>query len=111
MDNAEKKARIGSLNDDLRCRHIGGQVFVTAGINALGNVAVAHILEAVARFNNFGPDNDPYGERDCAVLTVEGRRIIWKIDYYDLAMEFGSEDPSDPSKTCRVLTVMLAEEY
>jgi hypothetical protein len=31
--------------------------------------------------------------------------------YFDERSEFGSEDPADPQKTTRILTVMLAEEY
>ena len=34
-----------------------------------------------------------------------------KIDYCDASMEFGSEDPADLSKTTRVLTIMLAEDW
>jgi hypothetical protein len=36
---------------------------------------------------------------------------MFKIDYYDQNMEYGSPDPADPRLTRRVLTIMLASDY
>ncbi|MGB0747130.1 MAG: DUF3768 domain-containing protein [Magnetospiraceae bacterium] len=111
MDDKQRAERIRTLNDRLRYHHQGGKVMLTSGIAALDLGIQTRILTAVARFNDFNGDNDPYGEHDCAVMKVEDHKIIWKIDYYDKTMTWGSEDPADPAKTTRVLTVMLAAEY
>jgi hypothetical protein len=106
-----KAARIRELNDQLRCKAIGGRIVITRGIEALGADAVRSVLTAVATFDDFTEDNDPWGEHDCAVLTVEGRRIIFKTDYYDRDLRWHSPDASDSAVTERVLTIMLGEEY
>jgi hypothetical protein len=84
---------------------------ITAGISSLGDGGLSAVLAAVVAFDGFNPDNDPWGEHDCAVLTVGGRSIMFKIDYYDVTMTAGSDDPADPNATRRVMTIMLAEEY
>jgi hypothetical protein len=104
-------ARISALNDELRRFGRGGQIIVTSGIQALGTEGVARVLAAVAGFDAFTGDNDPYGEHDCAILTVDGLRVLFKIDYYDRDLAYHSPDPSDPTVTERVMTVMLASEY
>lgn len=64
---------------------------------------------AVEDFNRFTEDNDPHGEHDFGCLKFEGKKVFWKIDYYDRELKYWC-DPLD--KACRrVLTVMLAEEY
>ena len=106
-----KVGRIRHLNDLLRCTGIGGQVMITAGLDALGETAVNRVLQAVMAFEAFDGDNDPHGERDCALLTVDGLRILFKVDYFDRTLTYHSPDPSDPTVTSRVLTIMLAHEY
>ncbi|MER8639320.1 DUF3768 domain-containing protein [Mesorhizobium sp. M0698] len=106
-----RQQRIAQLNDSLRRTGHGGRFVMTAGIAAMNATVIAGILAAVAAFEAFDADNDPHGEHDCAVLEVGGIIVIWRVDYYDLAMSFGSDDPADPSVTTRVLTIMLGEEY
>ncbi|MDR3465293.1 MAG: DUF3768 domain-containing protein [Xanthobacteraceae bacterium] len=110
-ERAAAADRLRDLNDRLRRDGIGGRVMVTRGIACLGQQRQRAIIEAVRRFGDFSPRNDPYGEHDCAVVEVDGLSVIWKIDAYDLSMTMGSPDPLDPAATCRVLTIMLADEY
>ncbi len=104
-------SRIRELNDQFRRSLTGGLLHLTRGVIALGGKRQAAILDAVASFDGFGPENDPYGEHDFGVLTVEGTRLLFKFDYFDRALSGHSPDPADPSATTRVLTIMLAEEY
>lgn len=107
----DRTARIRALNDTLRQTFIGGRVLVTRGVRALPLAVNATILEGVRTFAAFTKDNDPHGEHDFGSLTVADHQIFWKIDCYDTSCTAGSDDPSDPAQTTRVLTIMLASEY
>lgn len=102
---------IKTLNDNFRKTFTGGQVLLTAGINAKPTDNVANILSMVRDFNKFTPDNDPYGEHDFGNFDYKGDKVFWKIDYYDLNNQYLSANPVNPNITNRVLTIMLAEEY
>ena len=105
-------AKIRELNDAFRRDFpANGRRYITDGIFAFDGDDRDSILEKVQTFDSFTEDNDPHGEHDFGSIDHKGERIFWKIDYYDRACEFGSEDPADPTKTTRVLTIMLAEEY
>ena len=71
-------------------------------------IAQARLLKAVRDFRFAADDRT---EHDFGALDLDGERIFFKIDYYDAALEYGSEDPSDASITTRVLTIMLARDY
>jgi hypothetical protein len=103
--------QIRLLNDELRIHHRGGRIVITRGIQALGAEAVQRIDQAIASFDRFTKDNDPYGEHDFGSFEVNGHQFLWKIDYYNAQCLCASEDPSDPEKTTRVLTLMLAQDY
>lgn len=103
--------RIRELNDSFRQTFAGGRVVVTEGVDGLSPEIKAEVLQQVRHHGHFDGDNDPHGEHDYGNFQIAGERFFFKIDYYNLEMEGGSEDPADPAKTARVLTVMKAEEY
>ena len=84
---------------------------MTTGIAALGPEAVARIIQTIAVYDDFCHANDPYEEHDFGSFEADGHLIFFKIDYYNKALTYHSPDPSEPSVTERVITIMLAEEY
>ena len=102
---------IAQLNDKLRKHGQGGNIMITRGVQFLQDFCPITLKAALACYDSFDIDNDPHGERDFGDLSLFGADLLWKIDYYDKALQYGSEDPADPDVTHRVLTVMLAEEY
>ncbi len=112
IDEAFRLKRIVRLNDALR-RGQGdnASVVITAGLKEKGQEYLAKVVVAVAAYDSFTRDNDPYGEHDFGSITIEGEKLFWKIDYFDLALSAHSPDKANPAVTHRVLTVMLAREY
>lgn len=102
---------IQTLNDNFRKSLLGGKVMLTRGVFSKGQKAINKILDSVKMFNDFNHGNDPYNEHDYGSFEYDGEKIMWKIDYYDRDLRYYSNDPADITKTIRVMTVMLAEEY
>jgi hypothetical protein len=87
---------------------------MTVGVSALlgeDPQQMVRLLNQIAEYSDFTPDNDPHSEHDLGRFEFRGQQLLWKIDYYDNNWEFHSPDPMDPLVTQRVLTVMLTEEY
>lgn len=115
-----RTAIIRSLNDRFRQTFTGGAVVITAGIAALDEATQQRIFAAVQAFDAFNKDNDPWGEHDFGAVEIDcclpgsartWQRVFFKLEYFDLTRAMHSEDPADPIKTERVMTIMLASEY
>ena len=84
---------------------------ITAGLQQKGEDYLAKVKSAVSGFDQFTEDNDPHGEHDFGAFTINGEKLFWKIDYFDLELAGHSMDKANPELTHRVLTIMLASEY
>jgi hypothetical protein len=109
--STEKTMRIRELNDALRGTLKGGRIMMTRGVESLGPLILGPLIYQLRTYDRFEEGNDPYGEHDFGSFDHGGNKFFWKIDYYAPSLDAGSEDPSDPSKTARVLTLMRADEY
>lgn len=103
--------QIARLNDQLRKTGTGGTIVITQNVMRISGFDAVTLAAALANYHEFDQDNDPHGERDFGCMTLWGYDMLWKVDYYDKKLQYGSDDPADPEVTARVLTVLLASEW
>ena len=110
---SDRAATVRELNDTFRTSMDAGygRILITPGVAELPSDVQAMAIRMVATFDAFDDGNDPHREHDFGAFDIAGHKVFWKIDYYDRRLEYGSDDPADPERTTRVLTIMLAEEY
>jgi hypothetical protein len=107
-DQLDRTAKIAALNDAFRTSGSGHTV-ITQGVRALPLGIVLRVMAAVLHFDKF-PADCP--EHDFGLVNVANTKFFFKIDYYDAdSFDTGSDDPADPAKTHRVMTIMRADEY
>ncbi|NMN89876.1 hypothetical protein FHT17_004809 [Novosphingobium sp. SG916] len=121
QDLAAYRGQVAALNDQMRARldsPAPNIVLMTAGILAMVDAdpatSIAKQIELaaiVAGYDAFSEDNNPHGERDFGDFEWQGVTCYWKIDYYDRNADCASPDPADPAVTCRLLTILRADEY
>ena len=104
-------SEIALQNDNFRKHLSQGTLVLTQGIRSNTKEDLEAIITQVRTFDTFDENNDPYGERDFGAFDYKGKKIFWKIDYYDQEFLYLSPDVSNPRVTNRVLTIMYAEEY
>ncbi len=104
-------SEIALQNDNFRKHLSQGTLVLTQGIRSNTPDDLKEIITKVRTFDNFDENNDPYNEHDFGAFDYKGKRIFWKIDYYDQKFLYLSPDVSNPRLTNKVLTIMYAEEY
>ena len=102
---------IALQNDNFRKHLSQGTLVLTQGIRSKNPEDIKEIITKVRNLDTFDENNDPYNEHDFGAFDYKGKRIFWKIDYYDREFLYLSPDVSNPRLTNKVLTVMYAEEY
>ena len=112
LDGEFRQRRIQRLNDALRhgqCEH--ASIVITSGLQEKDQEYLTEVTKGISSFTNFTQDNDPHLEHDFGSIEISDDKIFWKIDYYDLAMQYHSPDAANSAVTHRVLTIMFAHEY
>ncbi len=115
-DAITRTEQVARLND--RCRRgfdrTARIVITRSCMAAFGGDDVAFRIVAQARImrgvRNYVFPSGAHPSRDRGNFELSGICVYFVIDYYDLALQYGSENPANTNVTTRMLTIMLRED-
>ena len=92
----------------------GGKAFTTRAFSLQPKALRIEVMDSVCNFSNWTtePAELDYEEHDYGSLACQGNNYFFKIDYYsDETCHWASDDPTNPTKTFRILTIGLQADY
>lgn len=108
LSRLHRATRIRDLNDSFRADP--DPVAATQRFLLMfGQIGLPYFLERVRNYADFTP-GDSYAEHEDGGFEVAGQYVVWRIVYAGADLNSPSPDPADPSRTRRVLQLMLGEE-
>lgn len=66
---------------------------------------------AVRAMGDSSNENDLWSEHDLGAIDLDGEKTSFKLDYYDLSLQQGSENSANEGRPQLVLSITLAMEY
>lgn len=88
-----------------------GKVVMTRGVAEQSADFQRELITKVISFDTFDTDSDPYGWHEMGVIEIDDQTVWFKIDLLDVNYAYGAEDPTDPDKARRVMTLLFPSEY
>ena len=85
-----------------------GKLNITDNVLVRGPLFTKTCLRSTGFHASFPKDADPKGLHASGTFRICDVDVWWKLDCCNPAYERGSADPADPSRTARVLTIMLS---
>ena len=98
---------VASLNDKCRKTQNPDNTYLCLSLIQRGDEFMKQALSQIADVSIPLAEEETDEEKGYGSTSVEGTKLSWSIDYFDLDEEDDSPDPADPKVTVRTMSVWI----